>query len=824
MTEDLIFRLSKTQDAYVFSDAIVNLIYSSKGEGKTLGSIVALIYHAKRCGKPIRGAIVRDSHENMKISTVPSIMDALPIGYYNFKNDYKHLDIHSDPPVSMDLFGIDDLSSVSKLQGPEYAIIWLEEPAPIADAANAGLSEDVYNAALASCARQRGTVPRLQISMNPGNEDHWTYRRFFTDPILSSDGDHMIDPENPLITIKVFRVPVGENKELSDIARQATRSAYSNDAQSYARYARGEFAKVYTGKKVTPDYNKNGQHYSDVLLAPANSLVGFRAWDSWHSPSCVVGQITRTGRLIFIDTCRVLESDIRTLIKAQVQPLLNSPRWKDKCSAWRDVGDCSMRQPDQSNKNESAARVVEDAFGTIFEPGPKLWEHLKNGMTRALNESIKGLPAVVVNKSNRVLHDALSGSWHYKTDKAGNLINNIPHKTESCVDEKTEILTIDGWKKYDQIQINDDVYGYSMDKNILVPSKILAVNCYDYKKFKMMKFEHQTFDMVVTPNHKCVVNKRATVRIKGGFKEIISPFMLLEADKLNTGYRFLCVSPGSDFSNRMRNAKDREFSDSFVRLCAWVATEGCYHKESAIYITQSIDHNGKYIDEINNILKMYPCSMKQVKNINTFIPSKTRRIESAVWRISSELNYLIRHLMPNKCPSPSFISMMTQPQKRLFLYEIIKGDGDWGNDQLFLDKISRNRDFWTVKHTPRISDEKICTLDSFQHIATVLGIRSFLNKNGANAYQLSLARRSEIASIKNMEVSEVYEPFVWCPTTTTGTWVARRNHKVFITGNSHVGDAFANACSVLLPEIGIKMDKSKWASLSKRIKNRAISY
>jgi hypothetical protein len=134
---------------------------------------------------------------------------------------------------------------------------------------------------------------------------------------------------------------------------------------------------------------------------------------------------------VFLDTCRVLESDIRTLISSQVKPLIESPRWKDKCREWRDVGDCSMKQPDQSNKNESAARVVESAFGTIFEPGPKLWDHIKSGMTRALNESIKGMPAIVVNQTNRLLNDALSGSWHYKTDKAGNMTNNIPFKGDS---------------------------------------------------------------------------------------------------------------------------------------------------------------------------------------------------------------------------------------------------------------------------------------------------------------------------------------------------------------------------------------------------------
>lgn len=431
MSADLVVNLSKTQEEFIFSKAVVNLIYSSKGEGKTYSSIIAMIYHAKRCGKAIRAAIVRDTHENIKLSTARSIMESLPAKMYRFKNDFHELTIFSDPPVHVDLFGIDDLSAVSKLQGPEYALIWLEEPAPIADAVNAGLSEDVFNAALASCVRQKGTAPRLQISMNPGNEEHWTYRRFFTDAILNTEGEYILDPMYPLITAKVFRIPVGENKELTEIARQATAAAYMNDKQSFERYAKGEFAKVYKGKKVTPDYNKDGRHLSVVDLIPANGLVGFRAWDSWQSPSCCIGQITRIGRLVFIDTCRVFESDIRTLIKAQVNPILNSPRWKGKCTAWRDVGDFTMRVPDQSNKNESASRVVEEAFGTIFEPGPQKWTHMRNGLTRALNDSINGLPAIVVSKSNKILHSVLSGGWHYKTDKAGNVTSDIPEKDDA---------------------------------------------------------------------------------------------------------------------------------------------------------------------------------------------------------------------------------------------------------------------------------------------------------------------------------------------------------------------------------------------------------
>ena len=430
VNKSIIIKLSRTQHDYIESDAVVNLIYGSKGEGKTLASIAGFIRHAQRCKKNIRAAIVRDTHENIKISTARSIMDALPAGSYKFKNDCKQCIVYSEPTVDIDLFGIDDLSAVSKLQGPEYAIIWLEEPAPIADAQNAGLSEDVFNASLASCARQRNTVPRLQISMNPGNDEHWTFRRFFTDVILNHEGKYILDANFPLITLRIFRIKVGENKFLSTMARQATAAAYGNDPQSYQRYVQGQFAKVYKGKKVTPDYNKDGRNYSKNILIPAQGLIGFRGYDSWQNPAVVLGQITNTGRLVFIDTCRILGSDIRTLIKTQVVPLLESPRWKGKCKGWRDIGDYTMKIHDQSNINESAAKFIQSTFGNPFESGPTTWEHMRTGLIRALNDNTRGLPSVVIGNQNKLLHNALSGGWHYKTDKAGNVTSNIPMKNE----------------------------------------------------------------------------------------------------------------------------------------------------------------------------------------------------------------------------------------------------------------------------------------------------------------------------------------------------------------------------------------------------------
>jgi hypothetical protein len=400
----------------------VNAIISNTGEGKSFAAVVAMMVHAQRCKKNIRCAIVRDTHENIKNSTVRTIKDVFELepGLVQFWNDFKKLKIHTSPyTVEADLFGIDDLASLSKLQGPEYALIWLEEPAPMADRINAGLSEEVFNAALTRCARQKGTIPRLQISMNPADTEHWTYRRLIESAY--------IDPDNPLITKSVWFVPYGENRHLSEIARQAVKAAYKDDPASYERYVAGRFATVYEGIKVAPEYNPT-IHLAPSPLEPAEGLESFRLWDGWHTPACLLGQITNTGRLIFIDSVRMENSDIGALIDTKVRPLLESPRWIGKAKAWRDIGDRSMMIPDQSNRQATAARIIEDKLNTYFEPGPSQWENLKHGLKHALNMNIQGHPAIVINPQERILHRALAGAWHYKTDTSGNIMSALPKK------------------------------------------------------------------------------------------------------------------------------------------------------------------------------------------------------------------------------------------------------------------------------------------------------------------------------------------------------------------------------------------------------------
>ena len=339
----------------------------------TWSCILAMLNHAQRCKKagvdgPIRMAIVRDTHENIKSSIVPSI-EKFFRKYYppvtlKPRNDWKQLKIRNDPPIEVDLFGIDDLASLSRLQGPEYALIWLNEPAPMVSGTviNAGLSVEVFKAALVRCARQEGAPARLQIDMNPADEDHWTYGRLIEPGV--------IDPRTPLITKAVFHIPYGENPHQDELARQAVIAAYAGDKAGTARYVEGRFAVVQRGPAVTPTYNR-ARHLSKYIIDPTPGLESFAFFDSWGNPACVLGQITRNNRRVYIDTLRLFGADIEALLELQVIPLLESPKWKGMAKAWRIGGDCTMSNMDQSKKLESAARKVAKAFpGAFLRMGP----------------------------------------------------------------------------------------------------------------------------------------------------------------------------------------------------------------------------------------------------------------------------------------------------------------------------------------------------------------------------------------------------------------------------------------------------------------------
>jgi hypothetical protein len=429
---DIVFDLSPTQYAFAMCPAHIVQLMGPMGEGKTVAGVAGCIAHAERCGTDIRGALVRDTFQNIKTSTIPDMRDYLG-DFVRFSDGDKKATIMSQPKVELDMFGIDDAASISKLQGPQYAIIWLEEPAPIVEKINAGLPKDVFNLAVARAARQRRTVLRVQITQNPGEDEHWT-SELEDEPEEYADYTDSETGERFVILKKSFRIRPGENKYLPGLTRAANRAAFKDDPGKWARYVEGKKASVIQGVAVAPAYSEAIHHTDKVLpVYPRQTLISM--WDSYQHPACILAQYTPSGQLVIHDAFYVDGLGPEDLFDEVVEPVLLSPKYAGKIIEARVIGDPSMATPDQSSVHRVSSRIIEAKFARYgrprFERGPVRWPARKDAVNqcwkRLLND---GQPAVMVSGAAVALHRAMKGGWHYKKDNNGKVVGDMPVKNQ----------------------------------------------------------------------------------------------------------------------------------------------------------------------------------------------------------------------------------------------------------------------------------------------------------------------------------------------------------------------------------------------------------
>lgn len=409
---NLNFTWSPTISKFLKSTVKVCFLIGPTGEGKTFGWIGKMYLWAelhRQWGArlPIRVAIIRDTHENIKKHTVQSINKMIG-GIVRFHDDYRKMVIPG--MVDCDLFGANNLTVLGKLQASEYHLKIIEEPAPIVMVGNAGVPEEFFTTCYARGPREPKAKSQVIVSMNPSDETHWTYHLSIEDPLLDTE---------------VFRVERGENKFLSEEERENVRQAYAHRPDLLARYDRGEFSFVATGEAVTPEYNEKF-HRSEVKLDPIKKVRAFRFWDGGLYPSCVIGQLTPRGKFMVLDTLRGENMGIKQFIQTQVRPLLDE-RYKEIVN-WRDLGDPALDEREQSDSSVTAAGIINGELNASFEGGESGWQARKEALKELLNRMVDGEPMFLVSKHEGILHRGLRGGWHYHKDNSGNILRDKPVK------------------------------------------------------------------------------------------------------------------------------------------------------------------------------------------------------------------------------------------------------------------------------------------------------------------------------------------------------------------------------------------------------------
>lgn len=327
----------------------------------------------------------------------------------------------------------------------------------------------------------------------------------------------------------------------------------------------------------------------------------------------------------------------------------------------------------------------------------------------------------------------------------------LPLNSAYCMPvEDTEILTRRGWLSAHELTTDDQVMSLDPETDEMVWADVQGINLFDWDG-PMHRWENNGFSALSTPDHRWVFQKG---RKKGGAMDIRTS---AELQDRSSGSIVLAGGILSHFPEIPTHANE------FVELVGWAVTEGWRSKGGYWEIGQSVDANPMFCERIEKLAQHYRNEGFEV----------SRRSGSGAdhWYIPAALSRTIDGVLTEgRGLSAEFLTSLTLEQATLLYNTLLDGDGDTARS-------GGGRERLYQKHQ--------AVIDSFQMLAMMLGKRSVSrvqkvsrNKFGDTDGTVSV-HRSRTAQLKWMDREVVhYTGQVWCPTTSTGTWVVRRKEVI----------------------------------------------
>lgn len=340
-----------------------------------------------------------------------------------------------------------------------------------------------------------------------------------------------------------------------------------------------------------------------------------------------------------------------------------------------------------------------------------------------------------------------------------------------CVDDKTEALTIDGWKKYNEINVGTLILTKNPITGILEWQPIEKVNIYPDYDGDLYSIEGKTFSALTNGKHRWLCNHNTKPNSKVEF---------VTTEEL---YNSKVVMPIHRTGEYLGN-KNKILSDDMVFILGIILTDGHiryyqdkskprYGKPWYVVITQSKEKN---IPIIQNVVD------KIGYNYNYKVSGKKH-----VWKFNKDFADYLHNIIPNKELNMGLLNSLTKKQIKLLLDGMILGDGCKKGTRIITSSIEQAnliqilivmagyysniliKDNRGVHFSNKVKSGKIVT-KNVSYLVTIGKNKHF--------HHISTRGTNHIKKISNQN------KLIWCPTVNNGTWVCRRNGKTYITGNS----------------------------------------
>lgn len=342
-----------------------------------------------------------------------------------------------------------------------------------------------------------------------------------------------------------------------------------------------------------------------------------------------------------------------------------------------------------------------------------------------------------------------------------------------CVDEETEALTTDGWRRYDQLYNGQLILTKNCNTGILEWQPIENINIYPDYQGDLYSFEGKTFSALTNGKHRWLCNHDSKPGSKAEF---------LTTEELYNSKIVRPIHRTGEYNGNRKKVLD----DDLVYLLGIILTDGHlryyrdktkprYGKPWYALITQSKEKN----------IPLIQSAIDKLDNRFTYIHKVYGK--KHVWKFNKDFADYLDTIIPNKKLNMSLIHSLTKSQIRLLLDGMILGDGCKPGTRILTSSIEQANLIQVLVVMAGYYSNILINDNRGIHISNKIKRGKIITKNISYLVTIGESKyfhHRSTRGINHIKKLSNQKQLIWCPTVKNGTWVCRRKGKTYITGNS----------------------------------------